>query len=123
MAERQTRYVQGVVPFMGVWVQIPPSAPNFCGPAISYLKMGTLNGCPCCFADNLPAVRSTGTTFSRVRPVIHEVTTGLSPIRGQSTFIRAAILADRISLLEKLAGNGHDADDDAADDDADGDAP
>ena len=33
------------------------------------------------------------------------------------------MLADRISLLEKLAGDGHDADDYAADDDADDDAP
>ena len=27
VAERKTRYVQGVVPLVGVWVQIPPSAP------------------------------------------------------------------------------------------------
>ena len=35
VAERQTRYVQDVVPFMGVWVQIPPSAPTFYIAAIS----------------------------------------------------------------------------------------
>ena len=28
VAERKTRYVQGVVPLAGVWVRIPPSAPN-----------------------------------------------------------------------------------------------